>query len=201
MTQIARFDSIQTERLLMRRWLESDREPFAALNGDPETMKFFPARLDRAGSDAFVDRIESLFELQGYGLWALEVAVTGQRLHRAQPDADRRARCRRYGGWLAASQARLAPRLRDRGGTRCRRHRLCCRWPDRSLVHDSCAERAIAGRYAPTRNDRGGQVRPAEDRRGSPAAAARDLPLGPASGSLSFDQQGYARLSQPAGAH
>jgi RimJ/RimL family protein N-acetyltransferase len=75
-TQI--FDAIQTERLLMRRWLESDREPFAALNGDPETMLYFPTTLDRAASDALVDRIESLFGVQGYGLWALEIAGTGE---------------------------------------------------------------------------------------------------------------------------
>jgi RimJ/RimL family protein N-acetyltransferase len=73
-----RFDAITTERLLLRRWLESDREPFAALNGDPETMLFFPSTLGRAASDALVDRIESLFEQQGYGLWALEVAGTGE---------------------------------------------------------------------------------------------------------------------------
>lgn len=72
-----RFDSIQTERLLMRRWQDSDREPFAALNGDAETMRFFPELLDRAASDVMVDRIESLFERQGYGLWALEVTATG----------------------------------------------------------------------------------------------------------------------------
>lgn len=73
-----RFDIVSTERLLMRRWLESDREPFAALNGDPETMRFFPQTLDRAASDAFVDRIESLFEAQGFGLWALEVTESGE---------------------------------------------------------------------------------------------------------------------------
>jgi len=74
----ARFDAIRTTRLLMRRWRDADREPFAALNGDPETMRFFPATLDRAASDAAVAVIESRFELQGYGLWALEVIATGQ---------------------------------------------------------------------------------------------------------------------------
>jgi len=73
-----RFDTIRTERLLMRRWREADREPFAALNADPETMRYFPATLDRAASDASVAVIESRFELQGYGLWALEVIATGQ---------------------------------------------------------------------------------------------------------------------------
>ena len=72
-----RFDAIRTDRLLMRRWRESDREPFGALNGDPETMLYFPATIDRPASDAFVEVIESRFDLQGYGLWALEVAETG----------------------------------------------------------------------------------------------------------------------------
>jgi RimJ/RimL family protein N-acetyltransferase len=73
-----RFDEIRTDRLLMRRWRESDLAPFAALNSDPETMRYFPDTLDRAASDAFVERIEARFDVQGYGLWALEVAATGQ---------------------------------------------------------------------------------------------------------------------------
>ncbi|HKR69955.1 MAG TPA: GNAT family N-acetyltransferase [Streptosporangiaceae bacterium] len=78
MSAPARFDTVRTDRLLMRRWLDSDREPFAALNGDPETMTYFPATMTRAASDALVEVIEARFERQGYGLWALEVAETGQ---------------------------------------------------------------------------------------------------------------------------
>jgi RimJ/RimL family protein N-acetyltransferase len=73
-----RFDTITTERLLMRRWRTSDREPFAELNGDPQTMRYFPSTFDRAASDALVDQIEARFDEAGYGLWALEVAATGQ---------------------------------------------------------------------------------------------------------------------------
>ena len=73
-----RFDVISTDRLIMRRWREADREPFAALNADPEVMRYFPAPLDRAASDAIVDRIEDLFLRQGFGLWALEVSATGE---------------------------------------------------------------------------------------------------------------------------
>jgi RimJ/RimL family protein N-acetyltransferase len=78
MSETARFDTITTERLLMRRWRDSDREPFAELNGDPDTLRFFPATLDRAVSDAFVDVIEARFEHQGFGLWALETTDTGE---------------------------------------------------------------------------------------------------------------------------
>jgi RimJ/RimL family protein N-acetyltransferase len=73
-----RFDVILTDRLVMRRWREADREPFAALNADPEVMRYFPAPLDQAASDAMVDRIEDLFRRQGFGLWALEVSATGE---------------------------------------------------------------------------------------------------------------------------
>ena len=72
----ARFDSIRTERLLMRRWRDSDRRPFAAMNADPEVMHYFPEPLDRAASDAYLDRIEALLQQQGFGLWALEQVAT-----------------------------------------------------------------------------------------------------------------------------
>jgi RimJ/RimL family protein N-acetyltransferase len=75
---MARFDSLRTDRLVMRRWRDADREPFAALNADPYTMRFFPSTLDRAASDTLVDRLEERFESQGFGLWALEIASTGQ---------------------------------------------------------------------------------------------------------------------------
>ncbi len=48
------------------------------MNADPEVMRYFPATLDREASDAMIDRIESLFDAQGYGLWALEVADSGE---------------------------------------------------------------------------------------------------------------------------
>ena len=65
--------TLTTERLRLRRWRPEDREPFAALNADPETMRFFPSTLTRAESDAMVERIEQRFERDGFGLWAVEV--------------------------------------------------------------------------------------------------------------------------------
>src|SRR5580693_3719967 len=75
---MAKFDSIETRRLVLRRWRNADREPFAAMNADPQTLVFFPSTLTRAESDAHIDRIEARFQADGYGLWALEVKVTGQ---------------------------------------------------------------------------------------------------------------------------
>jgi RimJ/RimL family protein N-acetyltransferase len=72
------FEKIRTARLLLRRWRDADREPYAAMNADPDVMRYFPAPLDRAASDASIDRYENLFDRQGFGLWALEVASTGE---------------------------------------------------------------------------------------------------------------------------
>ena len=72
------YREILTERLLMRRWRDSDRAPFAALNADPEVMRYFPAPLDRAESDQLIDRFEQRFDRQGFGLWALEVLESGE---------------------------------------------------------------------------------------------------------------------------
>ena len=61
----------------MRRWKESDLEPFAELNADPSVMEFMPRRLTQAESDALVERIEAHFAAEGFGLWALEVRRSG----------------------------------------------------------------------------------------------------------------------------
>ena len=64
--------TLRTERLLLRRWRDGDRAPFAAMNADPEVTRYLGATLDRAGSDAIVDRAEAAFDAEGFGLWAVE---------------------------------------------------------------------------------------------------------------------------------
>ncbi len=64
---------LRTERLLLRQWRDEDREPWAALNADPEVMRHFPSTLTREQSDDFVDRHRSLIDARGWGLWAVEV--------------------------------------------------------------------------------------------------------------------------------
>jgi RimJ/RimL family protein N-acetyltransferase len=69
---------IETERLRLRDWTDADAEPFARLNADPRVMEFFPARLDRAASDALMDRIRARLRRDGFGLHATEVKATGE---------------------------------------------------------------------------------------------------------------------------
>ncbi len=64
---------LRTERLVLRPWRDTDRAPFAALNADPEVMRYFPAPLTRGESDAMVDAITENFATRGWGLWAVEV--------------------------------------------------------------------------------------------------------------------------------
>jgi RimJ/RimL family protein N-acetyltransferase len=64
---------VHTARLVLRRWRDEDRDPFARLNADPVVMEHFPAPLSREESDDFVERIEAGFRERGYGLWAAEV--------------------------------------------------------------------------------------------------------------------------------
>jgi RimJ/RimL family protein N-acetyltransferase len=63
---------LETERLLLRRWQDSDCEPFAAINADPRVMEFFPGILTREESDQLIDSIESHFDNRGFGLFATE---------------------------------------------------------------------------------------------------------------------------------
>ncbi len=66
-------EAFRTARLLLRRWRPGDKQAFAALNDDPDVMRFMPRRLSQDESDAWADRIEAEFERDGFGLWALEL--------------------------------------------------------------------------------------------------------------------------------
>lgn len=67
-----------TDRLVLRRWRDDDREPFAAMNADPVVMEHFVSPLTREESDGFVDRIEAHFDRHGWGLWAVEITDTAE---------------------------------------------------------------------------------------------------------------------------
>ncbi len=72
-----RFDEVITERLLLRRWRDADREPYAAMNADPRVRRHLPELVDRAGSDASITHFETTFDRNGFGVWALELLETG----------------------------------------------------------------------------------------------------------------------------
>lgn len=69
--------AMQTERLILRQWQESDLQPFYALNSCPRVMEHFPATLTRAQSDALAAELQRRIDRDGWGLWAVEERDTG----------------------------------------------------------------------------------------------------------------------------
>ncbi|MFC4531897.1 GNAT family N-acetyltransferase [Sphaerisporangium dianthi] len=69
---------LRTDRLILRRWRDSDLEPWAAMNADPEVREHLGDLLTREQSDASVSRFQAEFDRRGYGWWAVEVEATGE---------------------------------------------------------------------------------------------------------------------------
>ena len=64
--------AIETGRLLLRSWRAEDRDPFAAICADPRVMATLGPVMDRAASDALLDRVEAIDASHGHTFWALE---------------------------------------------------------------------------------------------------------------------------------
>lgn len=69
---------IETPRLRMRQWRESDREPFAAMNADLAVMEFFESLQPRAASDASIDAWQARFAANGWSNWAVELRESAE---------------------------------------------------------------------------------------------------------------------------
>jgi RimJ/RimL family protein N-acetyltransferase len=63
---------ILSDRLRLRGWRDSDRDAFAALNADPDVSRDLGGPLDRAESDAKLDRYMAAFEQVGFCRWLVE---------------------------------------------------------------------------------------------------------------------------------
>jgi RimJ/RimL family protein N-acetyltransferase len=70
--------SLRTDRLVLRRWRDSDLAPWAAMNADPQVREHLGDLLTREQSDASVARFEADFDRRGFGWWAVEVRATGE---------------------------------------------------------------------------------------------------------------------------
>src|SRR5688500_13170560 len=68
---------LETPRLRLRRWQEADRDAFAALHAHPEIMRDYGGPLDRARSDAKLDRYIAAFAQHGFARWAIEKRTVG----------------------------------------------------------------------------------------------------------------------------
>lgn len=65
-------------RLVLREWQERDRAPFAAMNTDPEVMRYFAAPLTLDESNEAVDRYNHQLDRDGFTMFAVEDRITGE---------------------------------------------------------------------------------------------------------------------------
>ncbi len=68
---------LETDRLILRSWKPDDLPLFAAMNKDERVMRYFPEILTYEQTESFYNRIQSEFERNGWGLYAVELKSTG----------------------------------------------------------------------------------------------------------------------------
>lgn len=61
------------EQVRLRQWIDADFEPYAAMNADPEVMRYFPQCMTRDESAASMERQRRAIDERGWGFWAVEV--------------------------------------------------------------------------------------------------------------------------------
>jgi len=70
---MAEVPTIETPRLILRDWRDSDVEAYVQMNADPRVTKFFPHRYTRERSETTAAMIREQLARNGYGWWAVEV--------------------------------------------------------------------------------------------------------------------------------
>lgn len=63
---------LETERLNLRQWKDSDYPKFADMNSSPEVMAYYPRTMSKPESDALAYKIQTLISNRGWGFWAVE---------------------------------------------------------------------------------------------------------------------------------
>jgi RimJ/RimL family protein N-acetyltransferase len=74
--------TLETERLILREWRESDLDAHAAMSADPEVERFLSGPLDRATAWRSMAFHVGHWVLRGYGNWAVELKDGGEMIGR-----------------------------------------------------------------------------------------------------------------------
>jgi RimJ/RimL family protein N-acetyltransferase len=80
---------IETERLVLRRFADDDRETVARWNADPQFTRHLSGPQTREQSDAGFDRWQRHWEERGFGLVAVTLKETGEVIGRTGPQFHR----------------------------------------------------------------------------------------------------------------
>ncbi len=65
--------TLETKRLLLRPWRESDREPWLSMRTDPRVYEFLGPIPSHDAVHASFDRLSAKLREDGYGWWVVEV--------------------------------------------------------------------------------------------------------------------------------
>jgi len=69
---------LETSRLILRPWQDSDRAPFAAMNTDTQVRQYYyPSLLTAAETDELIDEANAQLAREGFGFLAVERKADG----------------------------------------------------------------------------------------------------------------------------
>lgn len=63
---------LETKRLKLRQWKESDLPLFATMNADPVVMEYYPSILSETESNAMANKLKEFISERSWGFWAAE---------------------------------------------------------------------------------------------------------------------------------
>jgi RimJ/RimL family protein N-acetyltransferase len=69
--------ALRMPRLILREWRDEDVEPFAAMSGDPEIMRYLVGFADRAAVEAWIAATRRHWQTHDFGQWAVELPGCG----------------------------------------------------------------------------------------------------------------------------
>jgi RimJ/RimL family protein N-acetyltransferase len=69
---------LETERLILREWEDTDLEGFARMNSDPIVMQYLPRTFDEATSKRHMAEFQKHFKKHGFGLYVMEERESGE---------------------------------------------------------------------------------------------------------------------------
>ena len=61
---------LETERLILRTWVDADLKPMFDINQDPKVMEYFPNLQNLETTNKFITKMNNHFNTHGYSLYA-----------------------------------------------------------------------------------------------------------------------------------
>ncbi len=85
-------DTLETDRLYLRQFRESDLDAYAEMCADPEVMRYIGQEISRFEAWRSMAAVLGHWQLRGFGLWAVEEKISGAMMGRIG--------CWRPEGWI-----------------------------------------------------------------------------------------------------